>query len=82
MRTSELFSLPTNRATVSKLRAASDFFENASLYSSIIKGINDYLSLPKSIKSFTTKPTTQSLYDMIMFAKANGYRKEVQELKA
>lgn len=81
MTTKELFNLPTNRATIKVLRDSKDFYENVSLYSTIIKSINDYLALPKSIKSFTTKPTTESIYKSVMELKKQGYRKEVKELE-
>jgi len=82
MTTQDLFQLPTNRATVKKLSAMcrEDDYLNASLFSSIIGSINDYLSLPVVVKRIVTKPTTESIYNGIMKAKANGYRKEVKEL--
>ncbi len=77
----ELFKMPTNRATVKALRNSKDFYENASLYSTIIETINDYLALPKCIKAnMTVKPTTESIYNSIMELKKQGYRKEVKEL--
>jgi len=76
----ELFNLPTNRATVKVLRNSKDFYENTSLFSTIIEEINSYLALPKSIKSFRTKPTVESIYNDVMKYKALGYRKEVKEL--
>ncbi len=80
MTTTELFNLPTNRTTVKVLRNSKDFYKNASLYSTIIKSINDYLALPKCIKSFTSKPTTESIYKSIIELKNKGFRNEVKEL--
>tara|TARA_R110002110_G_scaffold127702_1_gene306713 strand:- start:268 stop:513 length:246 start_codon:yes stop_codon:yes gene_type:complete len=80
MTTQELFNLPTNRATIKALRNSKDFYKNASLYSTIIKCINDYLALPKTIKSFITKPTTESIYKSVIELKNQGFRKEVKKL--
>ena len=80
MTTQELFKLPTNRATVKVLRNSKDFYENASLYSTIIKCINNYLALPKAIKLFATKPTTEGIYKSVIELKNQGFRKEVKEL--
>ena len=80
MTTQELFKLPTNRATVKVLRNSKDFYENAGLYSIIIKCINGYLALPKSIKSFTTKPTVEGVYKSVIELKNQGFGKEIKEL--
>lgn len=78
MTTTEFFNLPTNRATVNKLRNSEVFYSNPAFYSEFIKGINSYLSLPKSIKKITSKVTIESIYTSLVELKKAGYRKELK----
>ena len=77
MNATEFFNLPINRKTVSKLRQRDIFYKNPAFYSVFISGINSYLSLPKCIKSFATKPTMKSIYNSLVEIKKAGYRKEL-----
>lgn len=78
MTATEFFKLPTNRATVNKLRKSEVFYSNPAFYSEFIKGINSYLSLPKSVKKVTSKVTIESIYDSLVELKEAGYRKELK----